>query len=106
MHRCTKKAHSHTAQQVLVVKTTEDHRNKLRELQNYRPNVRPLVLRNDHREAKNHIPQDSDTIDHNSASRSLFLAAIILISYRDWGGGLCYVKVLCKASQLCQKPPQ
>lgn len=39
MHRCTEKAHSHTAQQALVVKTPEDHRNKLRELQNYRPNM-------------------------------------------------------------------
>lgn len=84
MHRCTEKAHSHKAQQALVVKTPEDHRNKLRELQNYRPNMWPLVLRNDHRAAKNHIPQDSGTLDRlNSASGSLDKAAIILISYRD-----------------------
>lgn len=48
------------------------------------------------RAAKNRIPQDSGTLDrHNSASQSLVLAAIILISYHNWGGG---VGRLCQGS--------
>lgn len=73
------------AQQTLEVKTTEDHRIKLSELQNYRPNMWPLVLRNDQSSQEPYPSRLWHTRPSNSASQSLVLAAIILYVLPQWG---------------------